>query len=103
MAEVIPDFATRFDIVDPSPALRHAPLIVSAKDDWASADAEQIVAQVRAAGAGDQLDHLHFTGNHPLTQARFDAIATWVLRQHRVMSIGQMQKAGQFENGDIGK
>ncbi|MCO5206398.1 MAG: acetylxylan esterase [Anaerolineae bacterium] len=81
MAEVIPDFATRFDIVDlvtcfaPRPAL-----IVSATDDWASADAEQIVALVRAVGAGDQLDHLQFAGDHPLTQTRFDAIVAWVLR-----------------------
>lgn len=78
MAEVIPGFATHFDIADLVTcfAPRHA-LIVSATDDWASEDAEQIVAIARTAGAGAQLEHKHYVGKHPLTQARFNDIIDW--------------------------
>lgn len=83
MAEVIPDFATHFDI--PDLVACFAPrrvLLVSATDDKASQDAEKIVtiAQEMCTSMGifSHVEHMRFEGGHALTQERFDDILHWL-------------------------
>lgn len=83
MAEVIPEFATHFDISDLVAcfAPRHI-LLVSATDDNASQDAEKIVtvAQEMCASMGiaAHTEHTRYKGGHALTQERFDDILHWL-------------------------
>jgi dienelactone hydrolase len=84
MAEVIPGFATRYDIPDLVAcfAPRHL-LLVSATNDEASYDAERIVSIAREkcaeAGIPEHIEHNRYEGGHALTQDRFDAIVRWIL------------------------
>jgi dienelactone hydrolase len=85
MAEVIPDFATHFDI--PDLVACFAPrriLLVSATDDKASQDAEKLVtvAQETCASMGivANTEHRRYQGGHALTQERFDDILRWLAR-----------------------
>lgn len=83
MALTIPDFTARWDIhylvqcIAPRPLL-----VVSAKDDPYSHDADDILELAKPAyagmGAGDALHHHHYAGEHPLTRERFEAIVTWL-------------------------
>jgi dienelactone hydrolase len=84
MAEVIPNFATFFDI--PDLVACFAPrrvLLVSAADDKASQDAEKIVttAQELCASMGitANTEHRRYAGGHALTQERFDFIVFWLV------------------------
>jgi dienelactone hydrolase len=86
MAEVIPGFAMRYDIPDLVACFAPRPLLlVSATNDGASADAEQVVALAReqCAGAGvpAQIEHQRYEGGHALTQVRFDAIVSWLVNR----------------------
>ena len=83
MAEVIPEFATHFDI--PDLVTCFAPrriLLVSATDDKASQDAEQIVSAVQetctAMGITAYTEHKRYEGGHALTQERVDDILHWL-------------------------
>ncbi len=85
MAEVIPGFATRYDIPDLVICFaRRRLLLVSATEDKSSQDAERIVtiAQKRGAAMGiaDRLEHKRYEGGHALTQERFDDIVQWLAR-----------------------
>lgn len=83
MAEVIPEFATHFDISDLVACF--APrriLLVSATDDKASQDAEKIVTVARemcaSMGIAAHTEHTRYKGGHALTQERFDDILHWL-------------------------
>jgi predicted esterase len=84
MAEVIPGFAPRFDIEDLAicMASRHV-LLLSATEDDASQDADDIVRTVRnayaAMGVEEHLDHKRYEGGHALTEERFEAIVHWLV------------------------
>ncbi|NUS72292.1 MAG: hypothetical protein HOQ05_02690 [Corynebacteriales bacterium] len=83
MAEVIPGFASEFDIGDLVRATAPRPmLIVSATGDDTSADAPAIVDAARATyeaqNAGENLTHLRYDGAHALTQERVEAITNWI-------------------------
>jgi dienelactone hydrolase len=84
MAEVIPGFATRYDISDLVTCF--APrrvLLVSATGDRLSQDAGNIVrtAQETCAAIGmvEQIEHQRYEGDHSLTQERFDDIVNWLV------------------------
>jgi dienelactone hydrolase len=83
MAEVIPDFANRFDMQDLLIAIAPRPLlVVSATDDEYSADAEALVdlgkdAYVSATGA-PTLSFLRVAGGHALDAERYKAIVNWI-------------------------
>ena len=84
MAEVIPGFATRFDIADLVTCM--APrrvLVVSATDDGNSQDAGEIVRTARETCAAmaltEQIEHRCYEGQHDLTRERLDAIAQWLV------------------------
>jgi dienelactone hydrolase len=86
MAEVIPEFATHFDIPDLVTCFAPRPvLLVSATDDKASQDAEKIVtlAQETCASMGiaSHIEHKRYEGGHALTQERFDDILLWLVRR----------------------
>jgi len=84
MAEVIPGFATQYDIPDlvtcfaPRPAL-----LLSATKDIFSQDADRIVTLAQEAcaaqGISEHIEHNHYEGGHALTQERFDAILQWIV------------------------
>jgi hypothetical protein len=85
MAEVIPGFATHFDIADLVACF--APrriLLVSATDDKASQDAEKIVTVAQdtcaSMGIAAYTEHRQYKGGHALTQERFDDILDWLTR-----------------------
>jgi dienelactone hydrolase len=85
MAEVIPGFATRYDIADLVACFAPRPvLIVSATQDAASQDAGRIVqaAQEMCASIGSptHIDHKSYEGDHALTQERFDDIVHWLAK-----------------------
>jgi hypothetical protein len=89
MAEVIPEFATHFDI--PDLVVCFAPrriLLVSATDDKASQDAEKIVSVAQetcaSMGIAANTEHRRYKGGHALTQERFDFILHWLARVRRV-------------------
>jgi hypothetical protein len=68
-------------------------LIVSAEDDPASADADDLVARARpafdASGAGAHLEHLRVPGGHALDERRFNAIVEWM--DHRTSKVSDAQ------------
>jgi hypothetical protein len=83
MAEVIPGFATRYDISDLVTCF--APrqvLLVSATEDGASQDADGIVKSAQEACAAmsivEHVQHKRYEGGHALTQDRFDDIVKWL-------------------------
>jgi predicted dienelactone hydrolase len=83
MAEVIPGFALRYDIQDLVACFAPRPLLlVSATQDAASQDADEIVRMASAAcarlGVKDAVKHYRYEGGHALSQERFDAIIHWV-------------------------
>jgi dienelactone hydrolase len=84
LAEVIPAFATRFDIADLVTCFPPRQiLIISATDDPLSQDAGEIVAVARerwaAKGGAEQIEHQRYEGGHSLTQERFDHIVNWLV------------------------
>lgn len=85
MAQVIPGFPIRYDILDLVTcfAPRHV-LLLSATDDWASQDADRIVAIARemcsVMGITEHIEHKRYARGHALTQERFDDIVQWLLR-----------------------
>lgn len=84
MAEVIPEFATLFDIPDLVACFAPRPvLLLSATDDKASQDAEKIVtiARERCASMGivSHIEHTRYVGGHALTQERFDDLQDWIV------------------------
>ena len=90
-AEIIPDFATQFDIQDLIACVTpRKSLILSATEDKYSQDAETIILKAKeickAAGVPVSFEHKRYTGGHALTQERFDAIVQWfikhLLRKH---------------------
>jgi dienelactone hydrolase len=85
MAEVIPGFATHFDIPDLVACFTPRPiLLVSATEDKASQDAEKIVtlAQETCASMGiaASTEHKRYQGGHALTQERFADILHWLAK-----------------------
>lgn len=85
MAEVIPEFATHFDI--PDLVACFAPrrvLLVSATEDKASQDAEKIVTIAQqmctSMDVASHIEHKRYEGGHALTQERFDDILYWLAR-----------------------
>jgi dienelactone hydrolase len=92
-AEVIPGFATRWDVADLVACVAPRPfLLVSATEDPYSRDAPDVEAQGRwayeAANAGSALENLRFDGGHALTQERFQSIVTWVVG--RAVGLGEL-------------
>jgi dienelactone hydrolase len=84
MAEVIPGFTTRFDIPDLVACFAPRPLLlVSATQDGASADADQVVAEAQKKcsrmGVLEHIEHKRYEGGHGLTRDRFDAISDWIV------------------------
>ena len=82
MAEVIPGFMKHFDISDLVACF--APrrlLIVSAANDAASQDADQVIADARQVDADHHIDHKRYEGGHSMTQERFDAIVQWMVQR----------------------
>jgi hypothetical protein len=84
MAEVIPDFVNYFDI--PDLVACFAPrrvLLVSATDDMASQDAEEVVTAAQELCAlmevSSHIEHKRYEGGHALTQKRFDDILNWLV------------------------
>jgi dienelactone hydrolase len=84
MAEVIPGFATRYDISDLVTCF--APrqvLLVSATEDGASQDADKIFNSAQEACAArsvmGHVEHQRYEGGHALTQDRFDDIVNWLV------------------------
>jgi len=85
MAEVIPGFATRYDI--PDLVACFAPrqvLLVSATDDNFSKDADRIVPAAQAlcasVGIAEHIEHKRYEGGHALTQERFDDVVHWLVK-----------------------
>jgi dienelactone hydrolase len=88
MAEVIPGFATRYDIANLVACF--APrriLLVSATDDAASQDADRIVTVARemcaSLGNTEHIEHKRYAGGHAVTQERFDDIVHWLAKYAR--------------------
>lgn len=86
LAQVVPGLLQHFTTADMLNCV--APrrlLIVSAKDDKYSFDAEAIVAQARtgfkAAGVEGHLEHFRYEGGHPLTTERYQDILAWIIKQ----------------------
>ena len=83
MAEVIPGFATQFDIQDLVKCIapRRA-LLVSATEDNASMDADMIVKEAMGAYKDFEVDkalqHIRYEGSHSLTRERFNYIVEWL-------------------------
>ena len=83
MAEVIPGFAARFDIPDLVGCFSPRPLlVVSATEDLASQDAEEIVTAANKAcaaiGVTSQIVHKRYEGGHAITRERFEFIVDWL-------------------------
>lgn len=82
LAQVIPDFALRFDLDDLVRCMAPRPLLLaSATRDRYSQDADAIETSARAAyealGAPEALEHLRVDGEHRLTAERFSRIIDW--------------------------
>lgn len=84
MAEIIPGFATRFDIADLVKCM--APrrvLLVSATEDSYSQDADLIVESAREAWAAQGVERwlelARYVGGHDLSPERFDTIVDWIV------------------------
>jgi dienelactone hydrolase len=85
MAEVIPGFATCYDIPDLLTCF--APrrvLLVSATEDKYSHDADGIVTIAQetcsAMGITEHIEHKRYEGGHALTPERFADIVHWLVR-----------------------
>jgi dienelactone hydrolase len=83
MAEVIPGFATRYDIHDLVTCFSPRPLLlVSATEDPFSQDADLIVERAGETctkfGANENIEHKRFIGEHALTKQRFKFILNWL-------------------------
>jgi hypothetical protein len=81
MAEVIPSFANRFDVIDLVRCIAPRPLLIlSATGDPYSRDADVIVEEAKPefADCEDQLQHARFDGGHELTEERSNYIVEWV-------------------------
>jgi len=85
MAEVIPGFATCYDIPDLLTCF--APrrvLLVSATEDMSSHDADGIVAIAQetcsAMGITEHIEHKRYEGGHAITPERFADIVHWLAR-----------------------
>jgi dienelactone hydrolase len=84
MAEVIPEFAARFDIPDLVACFGRRPLmLVSATADPASKDADEIVSAAQkiwsTLGMTGRIEHKRYDGGHAITQERFDLIVNWLV------------------------
>jgi dienelactone hydrolase len=84
MAEVIPGFATRFDIADLVICITpRRVLLLSATEDAASQDAGEIVTTARDActafGVAANIEHKRYQGGHALTEERFEDIVRWLV------------------------
>jgi dienelactone hydrolase len=83
MAEVIPGFVTKFEVIDlvKCMAPRYT-LLVSASEDKFAMDTDAIVQAAQesflALNAGAHLEHLRYEGGHPLTPQRFNDILNWL-------------------------
>lgn len=81
LAEVIPGFARRFDLPDLLACFTPRPiLIVSAREDKYSKDADPMVASVQEKYPDSQISQARYEGGHALTQERFDEIVRWLLQ-----------------------
>jgi dienelactone hydrolase len=85
MSQIIPGFASRFEITDLVRCIAPRPcLLASTPGDRYSADADRIAADAAeaydAAGAPDALEQFRVDGAHALTYDRFDRIVNWVLQ-----------------------
>lgn len=83
MAEVIPGFASRFDIQDLVASFSSRRLLlISATNDPFSQDADWIVGKARTLcaemGASERIEHIRYDGGHAMTQDRFDTILDWL-------------------------
>jgi dienelactone hydrolase len=83
-AEIIPDFATQFDIHDLVACFSpRKALIVSATEDKYSQDASEVIEKARklckAKGVPAPIEHKRYKGGHPLTQERFNEIVHWMV------------------------
>ncbi|MGD8402321.1 MAG: dienelactone hydrolase family protein [Anaerolineales bacterium] len=82
MAEVIPGFATRFEIPNLVACFSSRPLLVlSATEDKFSFDADQMVEAAKALNSVVRLEHKRYQGGHALTQERLDDIVNWLIEQ----------------------
>jgi len=82
MAEVIPGFATYFDIPDLVACFASRPLLVlSATEDKFSFDADEVVEAAKVLNPNAHLEHKRYQGGHALTQERFDVILNWLFGQ----------------------
>jgi dienelactone hydrolase len=82
LAEIIPGFATRFDVDDLLRAIAPRPLLlVSGAADRYSEDADELERATRASWPTGGLTHLRDEGAHEMTQPRFDAIIEWLRSQ----------------------
>lgn len=83
-AEVIPGFATRWEISELVACIAPRPLLlVSGTADPYSLDAPAVESRGRwayeVANANGALEHLRFEGPHAVTRERFDSIVAWVV------------------------
>jgi dienelactone hydrolase len=88
MSLIIPGFVTRFDLHDVIGSVAPRKLfLISADDDPASADADQLVRHARpffqAQNCPEHLQHLRVAGAHALDRPRFNAILDWTLEEGR--------------------
>jgi dienelactone hydrolase len=85
MAEVIPGFAMRYDIADLVTCFASRQVrLVSATEDGASQDADEIVKSAQEACAAmnvvEYIEHKRYQGGHALTRERFNDIVGWLAR-----------------------
>ena len=86
MSEILPGFASHWDIEDLIRATAPRPLLLlSATNDPYSADADDIEQRARGAyearGESAAFVHLRDGGSHEMTQERFTQIVDWIARQ----------------------
>lgn len=84
-AEIIPGYATRFDIQDLTACFTpRKGLILSATEDKYSQDFETVIQKAKeickTAGVPVSWEHKRYTGWHALTQERFDAIVQRLIK-----------------------
>jgi len=85
-AEIIPGFASHFDIHDLVACLTpRKALIVSASEDKYSQDADAIIEKARkiciAARIPITFEHKRYPGGHAITQERFNYIIQWLIER----------------------
>jgi dienelactone hydrolase len=86
MSLVIPGFSEHFDLDDLLRCVAPRKIfVVSSTDDPQTADAEELLQNVRPAfeaqRCGPHLQHLRVPGPHALDRQRFEAIVNWTLAQ----------------------